>query len=62
MQEPRLAQQLARALGVSKDAGGRGTALSNWKEHDSVGCLGTEVGEVMKASATVNRPSNLRQK
>jgi hypothetical protein len=54
MQEPRLAQQLARALGVSTDAGGRGAALSNWKVSDSMGCLGNEVLKVMKASATVS--------
>ena len=51
LKEPRLAKYLVKILGVSSETHGRGERLKNWKEEDSMGCLGDEVRTVMLGTA-----------
>ncbi|PCH44474.1 hypothetical protein WOLCODRAFT_105197 [Wolfiporia cocos MD-104 SS10] len=48
MQETRLARYLVDILTVSTAQGTPGSKLLNWKEEESLGCLGTEVEAIMK--------------
>lgn len=43
MQEKRLGEQLAQALGISTQKGHSGSVLKSWNEFDTTGCLGTVV-------------------
>ncbi|OSD05314.1 hypothetical protein PYCCODRAFT_1385066 [Trametes coccinea BRFM310] len=52
MQEARLAEYIAKIIGVSSASHGRGERLRKWKGEDSLGCLGYEVETVMASSST----------
>lgn len=54
MQEARLAQHLAQAIGISGNPGGRGSCLSRWSADGSSGCLGVEVSKILAAAAGVS--------
>ncbi|KAI9062683.1 hypothetical protein FKP32DRAFT_1652628 [Trametes sanguinea] len=54
MQEARLAEYIAKIIGVSSSSHGRGERLRNWKGEDMLGCLGYEVETVMAGSSTAH--------
>lgn len=53
MQETRLAQELVKIFGISKN--GRGESLQKWKGETTLGCLGDEVKKVLDQSIPVSR-------
>ncbi|OCH96368.1 hypothetical protein OBBRIDRAFT_830240 [Obba rivulosa] len=55
MQETRLAQYIAKILGVSTAPHARGARLANWTAEDAKGCLGAEVKYIMEG--TFSNPS-----
>ncbi|KAI8985616.1 hypothetical protein BD414DRAFT_60158 [Trametes punicea] len=62
MQETRLAQYIAKILGVSSISHGRGERLRYWNGEHAFGCLGSEVETVMSnnSSARVSKLSLIR--
>lgn len=55
MQETRLAQELAKCIGVSVQ--GRGDALRSWNGENTLGCLGEEVKKVINEASSVGAKS-----
>ena len=55
MQETRLAQELAKCIGISVQ--GRGDALKWWNGENSLGCLGEEVKKVIEKGSSVGDES-----
>ena len=53
MQETTMARCIADVLGLSTRQNGRGRVLADWNASDAVGCLGTEVEEIMQSLGQV---------
>lgn len=51
MQETKLAEELAKCLGISLD--GRGESLKKWNGENTLGCLGSEVKKLLDEASAV---------